>query len=129
MAAKAAAIVSAAEHSGFWTRFRRLTEDRVREVNAIAGEPLWEVVTPEESLGAFTIQSTRCPGDYLECQLDSETAILRCKPGSAIGSGPMKFRLAAGRLYGFGREGGQYTDYDAVTLILDKLAWIEEDAK
>lgn len=86
-------------------------------------------MTSREIPQAFTIQSTRCSADFLDCLLDSETAILRCRPGSAIGSGPLKFRVAGERLCGFGRNSGDYTDYDAVTLILDKLAWIEDDGK
>ncbi len=128
MAANAMAVPPVAGNPGFWTRFQRLAEDRVKEVNAIAGEPLWEVVSAGPGR-EFTIRSTRCAADFLHCLIDSESGVLACKPGSAISSGPLKFRLVGGMLHGFGRQRGVYADYDALTLILDKLAWIEDDRK
>jgi hypothetical protein len=106
-----------------WERFRSVAECRVDEGNCTAGERLWEVVPSQDPEAALTIRSTRWVADTMECAFDLASGALTCAPGEAIGATPLTFQVLPGRLRRGSRD---YTVEEAVSLVLDKLVWDDE---
>lgn len=76
---------------------RRLAECRVEESNILAGERLWDIVEVPGPGQSLVIRSTRRPGGFLDCSLDSDAGTVTCRPGPAVDSAPLTFQLAERR--------------------------------
>jgi hypothetical protein len=128
----------------------------VRECNALAGERLWGVMSrkqspfrvavgqavspasrqwttsdPPQQAGenacpTLTIESTTCPGDFVECTLDPVTGILSCRPGPALTAGCCEFQVERGA-QGLRRGESVYNTAEALALILDELVFMHGD--
>jgi hypothetical protein len=110
--------------AAFWERFQREVELRVRECNAIAGEPLWVVSGTGEPFGRLTVESVTRPGNRIQCSFDLDRGSLVCSPGPALHSRRLHFRWTEGKLLFGGRE----CDVDdALNLVLDQLVCIDEE--
>ena len=107
----------------FWERFQRELEMRVRECNAIAGEPLWVVSGTGGPLCRSAVESATCPGDRIECSFDVDRGILVCAPGPGIRAKRLRFRWIDGKLLLDSRE---YDMQQALRLVLDELVCIDE---
>jgi hypothetical protein len=114
MAAKAVSL--SPERIAWWDRFQNLAELRIAESNLLSGECLWQILKSQDG-GVLLIQSTRHPGDFLECSADLQAAILRCRPAPALESAGLVFRV---------QQDGDCTVEQALHLILDQLVWREE---
>ena len=113
-----------AARAAFWDRFGRELEARVRECNAVAGEPLWVTSRTGGPLGDFRVESATRSGDRVECSFDLERGILVCAPGPGVRAKRLRFQWREANLLLNGRE----YDFDqALRLVLDQLVWIDED--
>jgi hypothetical protein len=104
-----------------WSRIRFLSQQRIQEGNAVAGECLWTLTEGDPEAKCFTIGHIRSGEDYIECSLDPETWILTCKPGPARESGALVFEIIAGSSASVRHDGRDRSVDEAVTLILDEL--------
>jgi hypothetical protein len=114
MAAKAVSL--SPERIAWWDRFQNLAELRIAESNLLSGECLWQIVKSQDG-GVLLIQSTRHPGDFLECSADLQAAILRCRPAPALESSGLVFCV---------QQEGDCTVEQALHQILDQLVWRED---
>jgi hypothetical protein len=117
MAAKAMVTLSP-ERVAWWEQFQSLAELRVQEGNLLCGERLWQIVKSPDKTGTLLIQSTRHPDDSVECSLDLQTAVLRCRPGTDMESPGLMYRLQ--------RDDGECSVEQALHWILDQLVWRED---
>jgi hypothetical protein len=108
----------------FWAQFQRELEIRVRECNAIAGEPLWVISGTGEALGRVRVESAARRGDRIECSFDIDRGILLCAPGPGVRAKRLRFRWIDGKLLLDGRE---YEMQQALWLVLDELVCIDAD--
>ena len=113
-----------AARAAFWEGFQRELEFRVRECNAIAGEPLWVISGTGGPLGRFSVKSVARSGDRIECSFDIDRGILVCAPGPGMRARRLRFRWIDGKLLLDGRE---YDMRQALRLVLDELVCIDED--
>src|SRR5262249_50983874 len=90
MAAKAGSL--SPERIAWWDRFQNLAELRIAESNVLSGECLWRIVKSQDG-GVLLIQSTRHPGDFLECSADLQAAVLCCRPAPALEAAGLVFRV------------------------------------
>ena len=97
----------------------------MQEYNATAGSRTW-ITTAGPSASRFTVSSTRCPGDALECDFDAESGTVVCTPGPAIRALPVRFRWTAeeGVLESDGRS---VRIEEALRLVLDELVCVDEE--
>jgi len=110
--------------AAFWDRFRLELEVRVRECNAVAGEPLWVISEMGGRPGRFRIESATPSGDRIECSFDIDRGILVCAPGPGVRARRLRFEWREGDLLLDGRQ----CDIDeAQRMVLDQLVWIDED--
>lgn len=114
MAAKAVSL--SPERIAWWDRFQNLAELRIAESNLLSGECLWRIVKSQDG-GALLIQSTRHPGDFLECSADLQAAVLRCRPAPALDAAGLVFRV---------QQEGDCSVEQALHQILDQLVWRED---
>ena len=115
-------VAPSAEHIQCWNQFQSLAEGRVKEGNLVAGECLWELVKSPDPVGRLIIRSSSDPADSIECWLDA--GVLTCRPGSAIEGDALEFRLA-GDSFGKPSDEHRFTLEQALTMILDKLVWMD----
>ncbi len=114
------------DHLQFWEQFQRSAEWRVRECNAVAGEPLWRITMYPEPVVKFVVEAGAWRGDWIECSLDLRRGILTCRPGPAIKSRRCQFRIIGGAA-GMLRRGAQtFTADTALSEILDSLVWMDD---
>jgi hypothetical protein len=113
------------EYIQCWNRFQSLAEGRIDEGNLVAGERLWELVKSQDPGRRLVIRSSIDPADFVECSLDLGAGVLTCRPGSAIECDTLVFRLADGTAGRLLVDERQFTLEQAVTMILDKLVWMD----
>src|SRR5436190_19088843 len=87
----------------FWERFQRELEIRVRECNAIAGEPIWVISGTGGPLGRLIVESATRPGDRIECSFDVARRLLVCAPGPGVRAKRLRFVWIDGKLLWDGR--------------------------
>ncbi len=124
MAAKALAPFEVTE-TMFWNRFQQFAADRVRECNAIAGEPLWITAMSSAPQPVFTVQSVESADNRVECSFDFEQRMLTCRPGPAISADPLVFRWVRGTVDTLRCGGSCVTLEQALGQILDELMWTD----
>jgi hypothetical protein len=120
MAASAVVAEPAPERMAAWSRIRSLSQKRIHEGNAVAGERLW-TLTGNPEVTCFTIGHVGPGEEYIECSLDLETWILTCRPGRAREGGVLLFESMAGSSASLRHAGSDRSVEEAVTLILDEL--------
>jgi hypothetical protein len=108
----------------FWERFQHEMEFRVRECNAIAGEPLWVISGTGGSPVRFRVESAARSGDRIDCSFDLERGVLVCAPGPGVRARRLRFQWVDGKLL---RDGREYDVEQALRLVLDELVCIDED--
>ena len=110
--------------AAFWERFQSEVELRVRECNAIAGEPLWVMSGMSAPIRRLTVASATRPGNRMDCSFEIGRGILVCAPGPGVRAKRLRFRFTEGVLLLDGRE---YSIDEALRLVLDELVCIDED--
>jgi hypothetical protein len=116
---------SSVERIQCWNRFQSLAEGRIHEGNLVAGERLWELVKSPHPARRLIIRSSIDPADFVECSLDPGAGVLTCRPGSAIECDDLVFRLAGDTADMLLVDDRQFTLEQALTMILDRLVWMD----
>jgi len=113
------------EYIQCWNRFQSLAEGRIHEGNLVAGERLWELVKSPDLGTRLIIRSSIDPAEFVECSLDPGAGVLRCRPGSETECDALVFRLADDTADRLLVDDRQFTCEQAVTMILDRLVWMD----
>ena len=128
MAAKPVMLPARDAGFAFWEQFRAETSRELRECNATAGHPLWTISSADASPSRFTVYSTVCAGDAVECSFDFERGILACVPGPAVKAKPVQFQWIEGNVVTLDSDGRSITMREALRLVLDELVCIDEES-
>jgi hypothetical protein len=126
MAARSAPIYSQKPQAAWWQRFQRLAEQRVCECNALAGERLWISAAPIDSAVSWAVYSASNPADSVSCSVDEEAGFLMCKPGPAVCGETVVFECSNGSVDVVRCGEVELSMEEAVSLMLDRLAWPDE---
>jgi hypothetical protein len=108
----------------FWDEFQREVELRVRECNAIAGEPLWVISAINGRLRRLAVEWATRPGARIDCSFDLDRGVLSCTPGPALRARRLRFRWTEGQLL---LDGNFYTMDEALRLVLDELVCVDAE--
>jgi hypothetical protein len=123
MAARSAPIYSQKPHHAWWERFQRLAEQRVCECNALAGERLWISAT---STVSWAVCAASNPADSVSCTADTEAGLLMCRPGAAVCGETVVFECSDDSADALRCGEVELSMEEAVSLMLDRLAWPDE---
>jgi hypothetical protein len=123
MAARSAPIFSQKTQPAWWVRFQSLADERVSECNALAGERLW---ISANSIGSWAVYAAGNPADSVSCSADAEAGLLMCKPGAAVCGETVVFECSDGSVEVVRCGEVKLTMQEAVSLMLDRLAWPDE---
>jgi len=126
MAARSVPIYSQKPQPAWWERFQRLAEQRVSECNALAGERLWISAAPANSAVSWAVYSASNPADSVSCSIDAEAGLLICKPGAAVCGEVVLFACSDGSADVVRCGEVEFSMEEAVSLMLDRLAWPDE---
>jgi hypothetical protein len=76
----------------FWDQVQSRLAIRVRDCNAVAGEPLWTIAKIEGPAEGVVVASVTEPLARVEVSFDPDKGLLVCSPGAAVKAAPLHFR-------------------------------------